>query len=197
MFNISRPAILLIAIIIIISYFYLTQPQITITKKDTTKKSSKKSKSSKKNTKETYVPSRKILNKKYLQHKRIYVSPKTTGESIREMTAKLHRKLINTKVTKTMEERYTNVSTPKYTLKLFFANWCGHCTNFKPIWNSLKSKYSNNINFIDVDCSENGPELPYVKGFPTIAIYKDDKYIKNYEDGRTRNEFESFLRTLI
>ena len=28
---------------------------------------------------------------------------------------------------------------------LFYADWCGHCTSFKPTWNALKNHFDKNI----------------------------------------------------
>ena len=82
----------------------------------------------------------------------------------------------------------------KPTIRLFFANWCGACQQFKPIWFELKKIYQNKINFVEIDCTENTPGLNYVQYLPTIAIYdKNDKYIENYEDDRSKYGFKQFL----
>lgn len=82
----------------------------------------------------------------------------------------------------------------KPTVRLFSANWCGHCREFKPVWNELKKLYQNKINFIEIDCTKETPGLEYVQYLPTIAIYdKNDKYIENYEEDRSKHGFKNFL----
>ena len=82
----------------------------------------------------------------------------------------------------------------KPTIRLFFANWCGACQQFKPIWFELKKLYQNKINFVEIDCTENSPGLEYVQYLPTIAIYdKNNRYIENYEEDRSKYGFKQFL----
>jgi glutaredoxin len=59
---------------------------------------------------------------------------------------------------------------------LYYADWCGHCKHFKPIWNSLKPYFQkNNIQYKDVE------ETAYpdiiksnkIEAFPTIIIEKN------------------------
>lgn len=88
---------------------------------------------------------------------------------------------------------YENFNNNMYTIKLYYADWCPHCTNFKPKWFDLKIKYKN-INFIEVDCTNNSPDVDYVKGFPTISIYKNNKFIEVFKDNR--HNFESYIKGL-
>ena len=86
----------------------------------------------------------------------------------------------------------------KYTVKLFYADWCDHCTKFKPIWFKLKKLYSNQINFVEINCSDHTPNLKYVQGYPTISLYNStNNYIRNYDDNRTFYDFEKFINQYI
>jgi thiol-disulfide isomerase/thioredoxin len=86
----------------------------------------------------------------------------------------------------------------KYIIKLFFANWCHHCVNFKPIWNKIKIKYSNQLIFENIDCTSYSPDLDYIQGLPTISIYNlDNKYLYNYTNDMSIESFESFIKSLI
>jgi thiol-disulfide isomerase/thioredoxin len=119
--------------------------------------------------------------------KKIYLSPSMTYDkkSIKSMTNKLIKKL-------NIPIKNKN----NYSIKFFYADWCNHCVDFKPIWNKLKLKY-NNINFIDVDCTTKQPNLQFINGFPTIAIFdSNNKHIKNYENERTYYIFKQFLDKL-
>jgi thiol-disulfide isomerase/thioredoxin len=130
---------------------------------------------------------RKTINKKYDESKKIHTSE--------QFENKINKNKLVKKLNKISEE--FNKIEYKHTIKLFFADWCPHCVDFKPIWNSLKNKY-NTIKFIEIDCSENNPNLPYVQGFPTIAIFdKNNNYIESYEDERTFNMFEKYIKSIL
>lgn len=159
--------------------------------------------------KETSYLIRKKLNRQYSQNKKIHTSPKKIDISILSMKKKLTKKLDKSKSIKKKLDKSkldkSKLDKKKLTkksniqIKLFFAEWCGHCKTFKPIWNNIKLKYGNNdkISFDDVDCTNNSPNLPYIQGFPTIAIYKDDNYIENYENNRTFEDFEEYINNLL
>jgi len=89
---------------------------------------------------------------------------------------------------------------------LFYADWCGHCKTFKPIFNDamtkLDGKKSRNsdingktIRLTKVECDEN-PELGKkynINGYPTVKILKDDGSVLDYEGGRTLDGMKKFL----
>ena len=61
-------------------------------------------------------------------------------------------------------------------VKLYYANWCGHCKNFKPTWEALKPLFEkNNVEFSEFEDEKDGQEIANagVEGFPTIRIEKD------------------------
>lgn len=79
----------------------------------------------------------------------------------------------------------------KCTFVLFFADWCGHCQNFKPTY----INFANIITFMKV-CAvnvDNNKELINkmsktnfpVKGFPTLLIFKNGKVIEEYRGDRS------------
>ncbi len=133
---------------------------------------------------ETSKVIRKKTDRDTRKTKSIYISPKAKSIEINSMKKKLKKKLNKIKIDN------------KYQIKLFYADWCPHCVEFKPIWFSLKKKY-NNIDFIEVDCTNANPDLDYVNGFPTIALFNLDKHIENYENERTLNGFENYIKNLI
>jgi thiol-disulfide isomerase/thioredoxin len=135
---------------------------------------------------------RKKINKKYSKSKKIYISPEIKNKPIKSMINKLTKKLNK------ISEGFDNNKRYKYIIKLFYADWCPHCVDFKPIWSSLKKKYSNDIKFIDVDCTNNNPNLPFINGFPTIALFNsNDKYIESYQNDRSMETFESYIKNKI
>jgi len=79
------------------------------------------------------------------------------------------------------------------TIILFYATWCGHCSEFKPIWNELKENENENYEFIEIE-NDDLEKRNYkneiiktninkidIKGFPTIVYIKNNNiyYIKN------------------
>lgn len=87
----------------------------------------------------------------------------------------------------------------KPSMKLYYAEWCGHCQNFKPEWENFEnnSKFKNKINIKSVDCTDNSKVVNenQVEGFPTVRYYpveNKEKYIE-YTGGRTFNDLEAFV----
>ena len=154
------------------------------------------------NSKETSNIIRKIKNKKYAESKKIHESPYNKSQSIASLTKQLKKKLTKTNYVdknpelKIVSETKPNFK-PKYILKLFYADWCPHCIDFKPIWNKIKNQHTN-IDFINVDCTNNSPQVPYVKGFPTIALLdSNERFIETYENDRSYEDFNSYIKNLL
>ena len=65
---------------------------------------------------------------------------------------------------------------------LFYADWCGHCKHYKPIFNDFKDKVKddNNIVIIEVNADDDIPDKNTiykkydVDGFPTTIIEKNN-----------------------
>jgi protein disulfide-isomerase-like protein len=65
---------------------------------------------------------------------------------------------------------------------LFYADWCGHCTNFKPTWDKASKQINKEEKrMIKVNCGENTKKDKQimkkyeVDGYPTIIIFEDGK----------------------
>lgn len=76
---------------------------------------------------------------------------------------------------------------------LYYANWCGHCKTFKPVWDSLKPYFDkNNVQYEDYEDGSNPDEIKKnkIEAFPTIMIENNGiKYEYNGErtvDGLVR-----------
>jgi len=110
-------------------------------------------------------------------------------QSDKSMSSKLKKKL------KKISKKFYN---KKYIIKFFYTDWCSHCTNFKPVWFKIKNKYSNSLDFIEVDCTDNNPNLSFITGYPTIALYDiNGDYIESYNNNRTIKLFESYIKNKI
>lgn len=162
---------------------------------------------------------RKTKNKIYTQSKKIFVSPvnKRDELSIIKLQNNLKKKLlknINTKKyhknskNKIVPKVITNFDiltndnstypTPKYNIVLFYADWCGHCIEFKPIWNALKQKYRNKITMFEKNCSDQNTTTTFIKEFPTISVFDfENNHVGNYTNDKNIKSFDEFLNNLI
>jgi len=66
-------------------------------------------------------------------------------------------------------------------ITLYYANWCGHCINFKPEWNKLKDTIGGNSMYSNIETKEfeqtkdnDIMEKEGIKGYPTIRINGKD-----------------------
>jgi thiol-disulfide isomerase/thioredoxin len=94
------------------------------------------------------------------------------------------------------------------TLMLFYADWCPHCKNAKPEWDSLKNEYDQNqingytMSFVEYDCSEETAEMSEIinkyniESFPTIKLIKDNEIIE-YDAKPTKSTMVQFLTTVL
>ena len=91
-----------------------------------------------------------------------------------------------------------------YRIKLFYANWCGHCINFKPHWekfkkyindNNMKDSMGNNVIIETEDYEEDSNDMEFKKenisGYPTLIIYKNNTEREQYND---KPDFNTLLK---
>ncbi len=83
------------------------------------------------------------------------------------------------------------------TIILFKADWCSHCTKFKPVWAKTTELYNNKYNFVVYDADSNMNELKEYKvdSFPTVLV-KNGSNVFPYNGDRTFEEFNNFLKEL-
>lgn len=79
-----------------------------------------------------------------------------------------------------------------------FADWCGHCTRFKPTWEKIEqvSKKTGlfDVQALNVDDKQNSAfiEQYEVSSFPTIMLFSKGKFTK-YDDER---DFEKIIAAI-
>ena len=80
------------------------------------------------------------------------------------------------------------------TLYLFKADWCGHCNNFKPVWNELQK--TEKIKFVTYDADQDSKEIKsfQVQGFPTLILKKGNEAIE-YSGSRDINSLKEFIKS--
>ena len=75
-------------------------------------------------------------------------------------------------------------------ITLYYAEWCGHCQTFKPVWKNIKKDLEkNNIEYKEYEHSKNSNEISNanIQGFPTIRITRNNKTY-DYEGPRTQKD---------
>jgi len=93
----------------------------------------------------------------------------------------------------------TYVQSSEPTMVLFYADWCGHCTKLKPIWEEASTQANTDTNrMIKIDVGGKEPENKdlmkkyQIDGFPTILVFQNGTPVP-YKGDRT---VDSFLQTL-
>lgn len=92
--------------------------------------------------------------------------------------------------------------TSPFTVYMFYSNNCVHCANFKPVWENVKAKFSNNanINFVDVDCNNPANEnicfYYNIKTTPVLILVTPNKNIE-FNGARTVDAISNFITNNI
>lgn len=79
---------------------------------------------------------------------------------------------------------------------LYYSEYCGHCKDMKPEWNKFELDLPPNVNVAQVE-AEQLKDLKYnpnIMGFPTIKAYKNNKEVAEFNNERTKENFEQFVR---
>tara|TARA_B100000927_G_C16172973_1_gene352189 strand:+ start:53 stop:541 length:489 start_codon:yes stop_codon:yes gene_type:complete len=97
-------------------------------------------------------------------------------------------------------DRYNNLVKKVPSIVMFYADWCGHCNNFKPHWNKferLARKQHKNNDFMIARINEpfvNKVEgHSNVSGFPTIYHLMNGEHNADYEKQRDVDGLIEFL----
>lgn len=86
-----------------------------------------------------------------------------------------------------------NLNNPSFIL--FYANWCGHCKTFMPIWGEFKTKINTNeYNIVEIE-SQNPftNRIHGLQGYPSLYYIYKNKIIE-YNEGRDIKSLEMFLK---
>lgn len=85
---------------------------------------------------------------------------------------------------------------------LFYADWCGHCKNFKPEY----EKFADIAQFIKVYALNSDDNREFIEklngtpaevtGFPTLYLYSNGEPIENYDGERTWQKLLSSAKKL-
>lgn len=97
----------------------------------------------------------------------------------------------------------------KLRVKLYFADWCGHCKHFKPEWqklleekknkiSELQTKYNCDIKFKAYKDGEHTAKIEKanIQGYPTIRV-KFNKNEVDYTNRRTADNIMEFVDAML
>ncbi len=96
-----------------------------------------------------------------------------------------------------LKQNNINVNSVLPTIVLFYGEWCGHCKQFKPIWNEFE-KITNKefINVIKTD-SEQLMTKYDIQGVPTIKYFDNKGRIIEYNGERSVNGLSDFVNQIL
>lgn len=77
---------------------------------------------------------------------------------------------------------------------LFYADWCGHCKRFEPVWQHLKKEFSaNGIEHEEHESKEEKIMEQFdIQGFPTIKI-EEEGVVSEYRGSRDPDSILTYL----
>ena len=89
-------------------------------------------------------------------------------------------------------------------LYFFGVPWCPHSKKAQPVWNDLKTEYTDKkineyrINFIEVDCDQDPKTADEFKisEFPTIKLIKNNQVIE-YDAKPNKDTLKEFLNSML
>ncbi|KAJ8949948.1 hypothetical protein NQ314_008087, partial [Rhamnusium bicolor] len=87
-------------------------------------------------------------------------------------------------------------------LVMFYAPWCGHCKKMKPDYLAAakelnKEGFSNCLAMVDCSINPVVAEEFKISGFPTIKLFRNGKYVKDYTGKRTVEDIKKFVLPYI
>ena len=88
---------------------------------------------------------------------------------------------------------------------LYYASWCGHCKNVKPIfqsWGAEKGSVQIGgktvfVRMVEEKEMENEKNKPTIKGYPTFILRKADGSTKEFNGDRSPEGWNAWLKENI
>lgn len=93
------------------------------------------------------------------------------------------------------------IQSPKLTVAVFKADWCGDCKFINPFMPDVEQAYADNLELVEVDVDHVGTvsEEQRIMGIPSFVAYADGKELTRYVNKlrKSRGEIEQFLQQSI
>jgi len=81
----------------------------------------------------------------------------------------------------------------------FYAPWCGHCQKLAPVWDELAANFKEDkvAKVGKVDCTQHQAicQQHEVRGYPTLAYFRNGQKIESYKGARTLDALTDFINT--
>merc|ERR1711915_934508 len=81
----------------------------------------------------------------------------------------------------------------------FYAPWCGHCQKLAPVWDELAKSFEKDeqVKIAKLDCTQQQSlcQEHEVKGYPTLAYFRNGRKVETYKGARTLAELTDFVNT--
>ena len=82
-------------------------------------------------------------------------------------------------------------------VKKYFAEWCAPCKMLDPVFDELKSQYSNiNFSTVDIDEEQNLALAKGVRSVPTITIERDGLEVSRFVGVKSISVYQDALNSL-
>jgi len=89
------------------------------------------------------------------------------------------------------------IQSPRLTIAVFKADWCGDCKYIDPFMPEVEEKYARELTLIEVDVDQVGTvsEEQNILGIPSFVAYTDGRELVRYVNKlrKSREEIEQFL----
>ena len=83
-------------------------------------------------------------------------------------------------------------------VKRFTAQWCGPCKQLAPLFEQLKSEYTNvSFETIDVDNSPEETQENFVTSIPTVIFFKDGVAKQRFTGMQPKSMYVDTINSLI
>jgi len=109
--------------------------------------------------------------------------------------------------------KYTDVANANrrdkiVTIYFFNVDWCPHCKNALPDWNTFVSQYNGKvingyqIDCVNLNCTDESADVTAainkynIESYPTVKMEKDGKVI-NFDSKITSTALEKFVNTMV
>ena len=99
-------------------------------------------------------------------------------------------------------QNINNLKKNNIILILFHATWCGHCLNFRSVWEQLKQNHPKGLKLGEIEDNEMNQytysknEKP-IEGYPTLRLYHKDKLLKEYDGERKFEDIYDYLKNFL
>lgn len=150
---------------------------------------------------------RKVSKRGKIVKRKVSKKGKTVGRKVSKKGKTVKRKVSKKRSKKggkarsTMKKKIRTAAPGNVTrVVLYYADWCPHCTMYKPVWKSIKKQFSGmkGIKFEEYESEfkfKSGPnegkspcKMAQIQGYPTVKILKGPGHKKGGEYSGDRDQ---------